>query len=378
MSKVVFFNESLPSDTEMLAQVSYDLIRAMRSNQHEITVFSSFRGVETLETSSPFEMEFPIRRWQLWELPFVLHKLNRVRPNLVHIIQPHREEYKNWFHFLKVLPASKSVLNNVPFILSIYDLDSPVFELKKFSSLINLVDLILVPNRAMQNEVTSQLDSHQSHHVEIIPPSFGSLNFNPEKMEDSWLSELDRPYFLIAGTVNHHLPRAEDLMQAFSQAHSKDPSFRYVFYEGWGEIALHERKALQEMISKLGLSDAVIVASELTAHQKNKLEEGTEGMIALGLSNRSLSLSQHLYASIVRKIPIFISRSQAELDNAHWSKMPHCILVDDIAGELPGGLARWSSDPSFRSKILQPLESIAQPTFDAPANQVSRLYSNLL
>ena len=115
MARIAFFTEKLPSldgrsSTDAvegaIANYSFELIRSLADQQHDVRVLSTYREGEAIpEGSSRLQIIRPFRSWSWLEIPRLIPTLLEFQPDVLHFIQPHGEALTGWTNAMTAVPS---------------------------------------------------------------------------------------------------------------------------------------------------------------------------------------------------------------------------------------------------------------------------------
>ena len=114
MARIAFFTERLPAggasqETDAIASFSYELMSSLADQQHEVSVYTTYREDEAGPPSHPrLRVLRPFRRWGWLELPRLVPILMEFQPEILHLIEPRAESLQGLTNAMSALPAFTS------------------------------------------------------------------------------------------------------------------------------------------------------------------------------------------------------------------------------------------------------------------------------
>lgn len=371
MARIAFFTESLPPQSDIIAEFSYDLIRSLADQQHEIRVFSTYRDGQELPPAHPrIEVLRPFQSWSWLEIPRILPLLIDFRPELIHIVQPRAEALKGFTNAMSALPSLKLVLGQPVFVTSFYDLRRSL--LKTHNLLLRASDAVTVSNSSQQELLSSVLT--RAAHIVPIPSSTAS----GEAQADSNLEQFvdDGQVIFVPGDVGDH-ENIEELFSTLNSVLGKHPDSKVVFGGGWGSVHAKLRHVLLRPFAERG--SRILITGQLTPNEERLCLRKAHVVFTASLPPESMSLARIFREALKEAAPLLMTLSQSSLDGLNWRNGESALLTTDLPGDWLEALTEALSPTSEIAKVRENLPEFSRiEAIDLPGNVMSRLYAELL
>lgn len=381
MARLAFFTESLPSHNDPIARFSYDLIRSLADQQHEIRVFSTYRPEADWPPDHPrIEVLRPFRRWGWLELPKVIPLLAQFQPDVMHIIQPRHESLEGLTNAMSLLPGLSSLSGRPVVITSYYDLDAN--RLKAQRMLFFASDAITVSNRP-QAELVEHYVERSGHQptIRILPiPGASNIESTPQPMSES-LQEFFGRYakvIVIPGEIEAH----RDLENLFAQLTgilSSDPESAVLFAGGWGKISTLRRRRLMRAFESKFLGPRVMISGPLSEDAKLFCLKSAYVVFIASLPLQALEVADVMRQALATSSVLLMNSDQAALDPLHWLDRENAFITTNRAEAWRTKLSESLNSGFLVSRIRSQLPEFTRTeVLDRPGNVMSRIYSDVL
>lgn len=399
MARVAFFTEKLPPAGDPIAAFSYELMRALAEQQHEVRIFSTYREDETLPSPHPrLEILRPFRKWSWLELPRLLPVLLDFRPQIFHFIQPRAEALEGFTNAMSAIPGLAPVMGNPIVITSLFDVRESSLMSQKL--LLQASDLVTVTNRPQKESVetfVAQLGRQKRlPEISILPvPGFGSpetaaseasafdnlleeqIVSDPAENLRDFISAHQRIIFVPGDLDLHRHPSA--LFTVLVRVLEDFPGTALLLGGGWGDLRTLKRRELMGLFDDAGLGARVFISGPLTEAMERLCLRSATVVFTASLPPESLELIRVLRGALAAEAVPVMSEPQAHLDSLPWEHRIHAFVATDT----PSGWGAALSEALDTHDLLESIRSLL-PEFarlqalDQPSNVMSRLYTRLL
>lgn len=394
MAKIIFFTERLPPDTDPITNFSYELMRSLADQYHEIKILTTYRGpLDKSGVLSPnhsrIEILRPFQRWNWFEIPRLLPLVAGFRPEILHFIQPRAESLDGLTNAMNALAALAPLVGHPAVVTSLFDFRG-TREFERHRMLLLTSDAITTANEAQAKAVKTFLATHGKRHattksVEIVPtitPACSTPEAPPPP--DDFASETLRGFFTTYDKivfVPGDLDWCEDpgaLLEVLIRLMRQRPGLGVVIGGGWGRVQPLLRRQLLAKVEDEGLGARVLLAGGLhPASERTCLHRATVVFVA-ALAPESLFLAQYLRTSLAAAGTLVMEARQAELDPLPWQDRVHAFIAANRS-DWESTLSEALEADDLRDRIQRANQDFhRESVLDHPANLMSRLYSRTL
>lgn len=412
MARIAFFTESLPPAGGAIAAFAWDLIRSAADQQHEIRVFSTYHEKVGIPENHPrIEVLRPFRRWSIRELPRLIPLLLHFRPEILHMIQPHREALEGFTNAMDFLPGLASLIGSPPTVTSFFDVNEK--ELRRHRFLLSTASALTVSNAHQARTVRGFYRRRQPPPIEIIPAGLGHAHNQarqPEMFGPPFHSAESPPEALLetalmSGQAAGSLTVEAELIQLMQRHPAMicipgpidqhlDPAFTFaviaavlrehpqacaVVTGGWGNTPVRVRRASHERLEHGGVGERVIFTGPITDPLYSRLLHTATCVIIATLDDSRLAFTEVLRACQRAASVLVLSHAQAELDPIGWRSGENsliCAARTDILSDAVGSLLEQAN---LRGHLQRNICELTRAgVIDTAGNRTSRLYARLL
>lgn len=378
MAKIAFFTERLPPDTDPIAGFSFELIRSLADQQHEIRVFSTYREGAELPAKHPrIEILRPFRRWSWLELPRLLPLLLDFQPDVLHMIQPRNEAFGGLANAMTAIPGFGPLIGRPVIVSSFYDLRSE--NMKAHRWLLMSSDAITVSNDPQLKLIGQYaMGLGRTPHVSILPvPATALLN---AAVEPSWPEALMNfsaaDWIFVPGDVSEHRD-IEQLFKEFAIVLRELPDLAIVFGGGWGRIPRRQRHALMRIFGDNGAR--VLLTGPLAIEQERMCLSRARLTFTASLPAESLQLARILREALEVTAPLVLSEDQSIIDSLSWRHGENALVAGSNSGDWSKALIDSLRSPEVIESIRSRLPEFTRAeAVDQPGNVMSRIYAHIL
>lgn len=391
MARVAFFAERLPPDADPIATFSFELMRALAEQQHDVRVFSTFREGAEMPPSHPrLEILRPFRKWSWLELPRLIPLVLEFQPQIIHIIQPRAEAIAGFTNAMSALPSLAPLAGRASVITSFYDLHEK--NVQSHRMLFSTSDLVTVTNEPQRDLVSNFTAKFKRQPItEILPvPGFTLSSETTALVTDDEIIQADpaenirsfldqhQELIFVPGDIDlHRAP--ETLFETLATLLEAFPKTGILFGGGWGSIRSLKRRELMSILERRHLGSRVLLSGPLSNETELLCLRHARIVFTASLPPESLGLMRTLRGAIaVAAVPV-LSPDQADLDSLPWQDRRHAF----ITGAAPHSWGEALSDALGSSELLESIrrtlpEFARHQALDQPGNVMSRLYARLL
>ena len=386
MAKIAFFTESLPPSEDLISNFAYDLICNLADQQHEITIFSTFRHGGPLPPARPrIEILRPFKKWSWFELPRLLPILAQLRPDILHVVQPRAEALDGLTNAMNAIPGFARVIGRPALVSSFYDLRAETLKAQRF--LLHSSDAVTVTNRS-QLEILERYFKQKQPLMALLPvPGFRAQEIE-ENFEIEAVPEFISNFFesagenvkavFVPGEIDEHAD-LELLFSNFASALGDFPEALVIFGGGWGKIPPRKRQNLMRVFETPPLGARVLISGSLQPSTERFILSRAEVVFVASLPSESLRLSRILRESLVLSSVLVMGEEQARLDSLPWKNREHAFLSESNSSGWLKALTEALSNDAQISQIRRNLPEFARlEVLDRPGNVMSRIYTHIL
>lgn len=395
MARIAFFTETLPPNSDLIARFSFDLIRSLADQEHEILVFSTYRPEAELPKSHPrIEILRPFRKWSWLEIPKIIQPLLQFRPEVLHFIQPRAEALEGFTNAMNAIAGLAPVIGKPSFVSSFYDVQPQ--SLKEHSLLLKASDAVTVSNQPQADLIIQTLES--LHHaskkprwnqpqVRILPVPGVVATLHESKNASAQASETatletffsqNQNVVVVPGDIgNHHDP--ESLFEILAELLAAQHHTAILFAGGWGRISPLRRRRLMNAFEKRALGSRVLISGPLNENQERLALINAKVVFAASLPNSALELTHFIRQALSTHSVLILNREQSSLDSIPWRHREHAFLCDPHPASWGPALAQALSEEDTAQTIRNHLPEFARlEALDQPSNVMSRIYAEIL
>ena len=280
MARIAFFTERLPgnreeTDADPIAGFSFDLMLSLADQQHDVSVYTTYRADEVgLETSHPrMQVLRPFRKWGWLELPRLIPILMEFRPEILHLIEPRAESLRGWTNAMGAIPSFAPLIGRPRVIVSFYDLSRD--DLVTHRQILLSADLVTVSTRHQTRMVEEWLRENGRRASTALVP----LPSRAQRSSSTAEGEATRPstvspaleqftasadsLILVPGDVSDHVD-AERVFSLLAETLRLRPNTRVLLAGGWGRMPVAKRASLMSIFEKAGAGARVLMSGPLT------------------------------------------------------------------------------------------------------------------
>jgi hypothetical protein len=395
MSRIAFFTESLPPDEDPISSFSFDLVKTLADQQHEVRVFSTYvEGGSLPAPHSRIEILRPFRNWGWLELPKMLPLLLDFQPDVIHLVQPRAAALRGWTNAMTALPSFSPLMGRPAIVASFYDLHEK--RLKEHRLLLLASDVVTVSNQPqlelLESFYTSETRSEKKREMKrplsaIVPISTSMIGTRATEGGDHFVRKFIGKWnatLFVPGQIDEQTSPRE-LFELLAEMLDQNENAAVVFGGGWGEIPQRKRHELMSIFGDAG--SRVLISGLLDEDTLRFCLSHARLTVLSMLSMTSLRLTQVLSEALSCSAVLAMTREQSLLAAIPWKDRQTGFLVEE---PLTARKNRWRD--SLRDAIHDALNSeglvdrirehlpdfVRAEGLDHPANTMSRLYAEAL
>ena len=403
MARIAFFTERLPGadfdggqsaeETDPIAGFSYDLMSSLADQQHDVTVYTTYREDEAGPPTHPrLNVLRPFRKWGWLELPRLLPILMEFQPEILHLIEPRAESLTGWTNAMGAIPTFAPLIGRPRVVVSFYDLNRD--DLAKHRQILFSSDLVTVSTHHQVKMVEDWLRDHGRRTETALLP-LPSRALRSTNLQGSAKSQDDQPtssispalerflsgndyLILVPGDISDHVD-ANQVFTLLAETLRLRPNACALLAGGWGRTPVAVRPRLMSIFERAGAGARVLMTGPLTQAAETKCLEQARVVFMASLRGESLSLVRWNREALAAKVPVILSRHQCELDPLPWRDRETAFLVGDTVRERGSALNEaLESDDLLRAIRTRLTDFARSEVLDQPGNRMSRLYAEIL
>lgn len=398
MARVAFFTETLPPDGDPISDFSFDLMRGLAEQQHELRILSTYRpGREVPPLPPRIEALFPFRRWSWLELPRVIPLLLQFQPDILHVIQPRFEAIAGWTNAMTAIASLPPLIGRPALVTSFYDLRKG--DLGRHRSLLAQSQLVTVsttpqyelmmdwadmlPNRPRVRLVPIPSATSREHRANLASESYldeamvaSQREELPETLE--YFLETHEKFVLVPGRISTH-SRLDELFSLLAELLARTPEVGIVFGGEWGAVPAFSRAGLVRRFEDRGAGGRMIVAGQLNALAEAALFRRASAILVAALPPESLDLARFERMALRESAILVMSDEQAAIDSLSWRDRETAFVAGSEPHRWIAALVTALTDVELVRLLRQRLPEFARrEAIDFPGNVMSRIYAELL
>lgn len=383
MSRIAFFTESLPPDEDPISTFSFDLVKTLADQQHEVRVFSTyFEGRELPPKHSRIEILRPFRNWGWLEIPKMLPLLLDFEPDVIHLVQPRGAALQGWTNAMNALPSFSLLLGRPAIVASFYDLHEN--RLKEHRLLLSASDVVTVSNQPQLDLLNGFYTPQMKRPLSaIVPISTSSLGVRESEGSENFVrrfvDEQVATLFVPGQIDEQKSPR--ELFEVLARAIDEFETAAVVFGGGWGAISQRKRHELMEIFGDAG--SRVLISGALDEETLRFCLSRSSLTILSSLERTSLRLTQVLSEALSCSAVLAMTKEQSLLAAIPWKDRETGFLVAGADGNWQTSLGNSIRDVLHSEGLVEQIRAhlpdfVRAEGLDHPANTMSRLYADAL
>jgi hypothetical protein len=393
MARVAFFTETLPPDSDPISDFSFELMRGLAEQQHDLRIISTYRpGRDLPKFPQRIGAIFPFRRWNWLEVPRVLPYLFQFQPEILHIIQPRREALSGVTNAMTAIASLPPMIGKPALVTSFYDLRES--DLRKYRTLLSLSSAITVstrPQLQLMNDWFARMGRKSRTTLVPIP---GITSETAHELDESSLpviiagtglsDSIERflanfaRLVLVPGSVSAH-NRLPELFSVLAETTARVENTGVIFGGGWGEVNTIQRRALMHAFEDRGVGANVLIAGDLDLANEEALLRRSTLVFLASLPFESLHLARLERQALRAGAVLLMNFDQAKEDILSWRDRETALITGQDAHEWGATLTMALTDEHLTDAIRRRIPDFARrETIDQPGNVVSRIYADVL
>jgi hypothetical protein len=380
MAKIAFFTERLPPISDAIAEFSYDLIRSLAEQQHEIRVFSTYRPEDSLPPSHPrIEILRPFRSWSLLEVPRLLPLLMDFQPDILHIIQPRAEALRGITGAMSALSGLAPLIGRTSVIASFYDLREEDFRrLFLILATSHAVTLSTQPQLALAKKFYAKLKRNPL--LEILPISGTAPRPIADRVPEALAAFLasSQELIFVPGDVSDHVSSAQ-LFEELGHVLKKKPESSVIIGGGWGTTPPHVRHRLMRKQNDLGVGGRMLITGQLSTDLERHCLKHAKAVMMASLPAESLGAARILREALESCSLLIMGAEQVKADPLTWKHGENALIIPELKGHAGQMLIFALSKNESIDRIRTGLPEFSRrEVIDQPGNVMSRIYAKLI
>lgn len=379
MAKIAFFTERAPSHDDDISLFSSALIQSLADQHHDIRIFTTDDGQDWNLKHARIEIVRPFRKWSWWETAKLVPLLALDAPDILHVIQPRRESISGFGpSALNFLSALVSFPTRPKLVVSLYELDSRALE--KIRPILQMAQLILVRHKSQKDELVANWKVHERQ-VQVLTalsiPSEAETEESFIPLSLSSMTDSSEQYLFIPGGLDQH----SDLGKLFSvleHLSETDQNLKFVVQGSWSDLPISKRHDWQTKFKASAAASRTLFTGAISQKVETLLLKSASLVMLASLDPLKLKFWKHSRNALKLGVPVVISEAQARTDELEWSETG-MALSSDKASDIAQVTIRYLNDPELRERAqMNALELADRQVTDQPANQLTRMYLDLL
>jgi hypothetical protein len=389
MARIAFFIEEIPPTEDVIATFAWDLIRSLADQQHEIRVFSTYREGGRLPEPHPrIEILRPFKRWNVLELAKLTPLLMQFRPEILHLIQPHKNALTGLTNAMSFIPTLAPLLGGPVTVASFFDLNEK--SLPRHRLLLTSADALTVANE-LQLEVIERALARPGRArrplVEIVPIPIAAWSHEPGSAEievdpaapDSdialeGLRTSSENLIVVPGPLDQHFDPVFTL-ELVARCLLDQPQAQAVLLGGWATVPMRLRHAAERKWHEAGVGSRAALTGPLAEEEETLWIHRATCVLIAPFDETRLSFTRVLRASQRASAALVLSNEQARLDPIAWRDSENALVRPRTKLDLAEAVRRLLRDSELRARLQDNIEEFSRAgVVDHPGNIISRLY----
>lgn len=389
MSRIAFFTESLPPDDDPISTFSFDLVKTLADQQHEVRVFSTYLEGRSLPAShSRIEILRPFRNWSWLEIPKMLPLLLDFEPDVIHLVQPRGAALRGWTNAMNALPSFSPLLRRPAIVTSFYDLHEK--RLKEHRLLLLGSDVVTVSNQPQLDLLDRFYSAEAKRPLSAIVPistSVIAIGVRESEGNDNFVRRFVREHtarsgttIFIPGQIDEQISPRE-LFEVLAPLLQKNSDAAVLFGGGWGDIPQRKRHELMSIFADAG--SRVLISGPLDEETLRFCLSRASLTVLSSLAMTSLRLTQVLSEALSCAAVLAMTKEQSLLAAIPWKDRETGFLVDSDEKNWRVSLQSAIQDVLRSEELVSRIRAhlpdfVRAEGLDHPANTMSRLYADAL
>ena len=386
MGRIAFFTERLPPDDDPISRFSYDLVKTLADQQHEVRVFSTYREGATLpKPRARVEILRPFRKWNWLELPKAFPLLIDFQPDIIHFVQPRAEALGGWTNAMALLPGVAAFMGGPAIVTSFYDLREE--RLHEHRTLIAMSDVITLSNQPqldlLQNFIAGLKKLKRLPQLAIlpVPAQPTALSSDESSRTDEFVLEFierNSKSIFVPGHLDEH-PDLDGLFEGLAVKLALYPEASVVFGGGWGEIPPRRRHQLMESFDSRASGNRVLISGPLSSKALRFCLARSRVVLLASIARTSLQLIQVMNEALSNSAVLILTLDQSKLTPIPWKDRENAFIVNQDRDTWWFAIDDAMKSDELVDKIRAGLPDFARAeALDHSGNTMSRLYSEAL
>lgn len=389
MARVVFFSERLQTPGDQISAFAFDIIRGVAASAHQVHALSTYdRAHPHLDLQHPseqpldFEILRPFEKWSWFEVPRLIPILMRLRPQIMHFIQPHAEALAGWTNAMSVLPALQPVLGNPRIVSSFFDLNEATLDRQRFVLLHSDTITVASPMQKIMLEKWLKVYGSDTP-VVVVPPPLAEENYVVDVNEALRASIRDfvakpaRRNIVLPGDLRDQCQR-KVLFSLLRESLTAVSDLQIVFAGSWQGIGQRERHELLAEFAAPEIAARVLFTGKLPDSAERELLNFATVVFAACLAPAGLSLMRVARRALEAEAVLLLSAEQAANDTLPWLHGTNAFIADPTEAGMGLALAQALEAVENRGFAKQHLRQFAlSEVIDQPVNIINRIYAQL-
>jgi hypothetical protein len=367
MAKIILVSTKIQSTTWQLAQ-------SLRSQQHEVTVLTSY-GETPPETTNGIEYMAYFKKWSVLEGLKIIPGLFGMQPHILHLILD--DDRMN---------AAQVILSTFAKSHPYCVLTTSILHIKRGLKKTNPVrylveesDVITFPSVESLAQLRGLNVRSKQQGRGILPPALDFKN-QPEHIghlddaEESLLTNLaGQEFFVLPFREGRFNPESD----RFARLRMLARRHKVVLWGTYSHWSLRERKHFAQWMDKNGCGDRWIVTGEISPHLSRILLEKATAFVMAGQQFTPVEMTEYYMRAIQAQSTLILDSKQTSVHADLWKNTVNCWVLNahSLHKDLHKLLERTNLNLPERLS-----EDWAQSSHivDSSMNELNRLYNRAL
>lgn len=360
--------------TRHINPTSWQLAQALKSQQHEVVLLTSY-GEETLTDSNGIELMCFFKRWNFFEGLRIIPGLFGLQPQILHIL------------------LDEDKMNPAQIVLSTFAKSHPACVLT--TSLLNIchglsrrnpVRYLLEESDIVTCPTVEALGQLRGLNVRrstrqgrgILPPVLdlkGNVKINHSVEEEAHLANslMSEDYVIIPFREAHFNPES----RSFIRIRTIAQKYKVLLWGSYSHWSLRERKKFARWMEEFGCGQHWAVTGSLSPHLTQLLLEKSIALILAGQNLTPVEMTEYYMRAIENHTVLVLDSKQSSVHSDLWKNTVNCWILD--YHHLHQDLVKLLARPHLRlPESLSEQLAKDRHLIDSSLNELNRLYNRAL
>lgn len=366
MAKIILVSESLNS-------TSWQLAKALKSQQHEVVLMTSYGEVPP-ENSNGIEIMAYFKRWSALEGLRIIPGLFGLQPQILHVL------------------LEEDRMNGAQMVLSTFAKSHPscvlttsLLHIRRGLNRRNPVRYLIEESDIITCATVENLGQLRGLNVRstrqgrgILPPVLDLKKAHPESAEDEELQRFvdsltKNEFIIIPFRESRFRPHADSFLRIRTIA----AKYKVVLWGSYSHWSLRDRKKFAAWMDEYGCGPNWAVTGDMDPVISRPLLQKSTALVLAGLTLTPIEMTEYVLRAIQNHAVLVIDSKQASVHADLWKNGINCWVLqyDQLQKELIKLLAKNSLK---LSETLSDQFSQERHLMDSSLNELNRLYNRAL